>query len=77
LPFFVNDLLDQRLDGGARRRIARQKHTARPVLARRRQRDAEIARFLPKELVRHLNKDAGAVARIHLATTGAAMQQVD
>ena len=33
--------------------------------------------FLAKETVRHLHQNAGAVAGVHLATAGAAMQQVD
>ena len=39
--------------------------------------DAEPARFLAKERVRHLDQDAGAVAGVDLAAARTAMQQVD
>ena len=77
LPFLLDDLLDQRLDRGARRRIARQEHASRAVLAGGRQRRCRAARLLAEKLVRHLNEDAGAVAGVHLAAARAAMEQVD
>ena len=77
LPLFLNDPLDERFDGGARIGIAREKDRADAVLAFRRQFEAKRTRFLPQELVRHLNKDAGAVAGVHFAAARAAMQEVD
>ena len=57
--------------------IARQKDAPGAVFARGRQREPEAARFLAKELVRHLDQDAGAVAGVDFAAARAAMQEVD
>ncbi len=53
--------------------LARQKDQTDAVLAGRRQRGG---RDLAEEAVRHLEEDAGAVARVHLAAAGAAMLEV-
>ena len=66
-------------DGPARlavRRGAGQEHEAGPVAALRGQGDAEPGALALEEPVRHLDQDAGAVARVHLAATGAAVQEV-
>ena len=47
------------------------------VLGGRRQRDAQARARLAEELVGHLEEDAGAVAGVRLAPTGAAVQEVD
>ena len=60
-----------------RRRIARQKDTPGAVIAGRGQRDPEVPRLLAEKLVRHLDEDAGAVAGVYFAATGAAMEQID
>jgi hypothetical protein len=74
LPFLLDDRLNQRFDGGARGRVARQKNQAGAVFADRRQGSGSD---LAKKLVRRLHEDAGAVAGVHLAAAGAAVQQVD
>jgi len=45
-------------------------------VTRRGQREAESAALALEELVRHLDEDAGSVARVHLAAAGAAVQEV-
>ena len=48
-----------------------------PYWPRLGQLDAERARHLAQEAVRHLDQDAGAVAGVRLAAARAAVQQVD
>ena len=77
LAFVDDDLLEHRLDLLAHRRIARQEHQAGAVAALGRQVDPEPIGLFSEEPVGHLHQDARAVAGIHLASAGAAVQQVD
>ena len=62
------------LDRVAVARVARQEHEARAVRPRRRQRERHD---LAQERVRHLDEDAGAVARVGLAAARAAVLEID
>ena len=77
LAFLGDDVREQVLDLRALDGVARQEHHAHAVFARRRQIDAEHARFLAEEAVRQLQQHAGAVAGVRLAAARAAVQQVD
>ena len=57
--------------------VARQEHHADAVGPGGGQPEAGRVRGLAEELVRQLQQHAGAVARVHLAAAGAAVQQVD
>ena len=48
-----------------------------PYSPARRQREAQLGALAREELVRNLNQDARAVARLRIAAAGAAMRQVD
>ena len=58
-------------------RLDRQKHHAHAVLARRRQREAQLGALAREELVRDLNQNAGAIAGLRIAAACAAMGQVE
>ena len=75
--FLVQDAPDQCLDDVPLGGIARQKHQTRAVVPGSGQREAQCLRFLPQEAIRHLDQDAGAIARVGFAAARAAMQQVD
>ncbi len=55
----------------------RQKAHGHAIGARLGQRYSQFAAFLHEKLVRNLDQDAGAVARLRVATRGAAMGEVD
>ena len=76
LSLVLDGALDLVLAGEARRRLLRQEHHAHAVLAERRQGDALLGHFLAEELVRHLDQDAGAVARLGVGAHRAAVSQV-
>ena len=76
-PFFARDPLQDSFGQQAMRRLHRQKHHADAVLARRRQREAQLGALARKELVRDLNQDAGAVAGFRIAAARAAVREVD
>ena len=77
LPFLDDDTLEERLDLGPKRGIARQEYESGAVMPLGRERDPDPRRFAAQEPIGHLNQDARAVARVRLAATGAAMEQVD
>ena len=76
LALVDDDLLEDRLDPLADRRVARKEHQAGPVAALGRQVDPETAGFSSKESIRHLHQDAGAVAGVHLAAARPAVEQI-
>jgi hypothetical protein len=76
LSFGLHDLLELFLDLAADGWIARQKDEAGAVLARGGEIDARGFRHLGKELVRHLDENARAVAGVDLGTRGAAVVEV-
>ncbi len=76
LPLLGNDAGDDVLDGGALGGIARQKDQAGAVVAGGREGEAEFGLPGTEEAVRHLDEDAGAVARIGLRPAGAAVFEV-
>ena len=57
--------------------VAKQEQRAHGVVARRRQRKAELGRFLCEELVRRLHQYAGAVAGARIGADRAAMFEID
>jgi hypothetical protein len=75
-PLGLDHLLEPLLDLPADRGVARQEDDAAAVLPRARQRDAGLAAHLVVEGVRHLDQDAGAVARVDLRAAGAAVVEV-
>src|SRR5213594_3503824 len=77
LAFLADDAGDEPLDLLALHDIARQEHAADPVVLRAGQGDAEAAAVLAEEFVGDLQENAGAVAGVRLAATGAAVQEVD
>src|SRR5262245_18855126 len=58
-------------------RLDRQEHHPHAVLSGRRQGEAELAALAREELVRYLDEDARAIARLRVAPAGPAMRQVD
>ncbi len=76
LAFVLDRALDLVFAGEPRSRFARQEHHADAVLARRRQLDVLARHFFAQEGVRHLDQDAGAVARQRIGADGAAVRQV-
>src|SRR5262245_10504631 len=77
MPFGADGLLDQLAQRQSRVLVFRQKDEACAIPAHRRQGEAEVRRRLAEEPIRHLNEDAGAVARVGFAPAGAAVQQVE
>jgi hypothetical protein len=77
LPFLGDDCLELRFDLRPQRRIAWEKHKARAVLPLWRQCESQPRGLPTKEAIRHLDKDAGAVAGVRFTAACAAMQQVD
>src|SRR5262249_50249133 len=77
LPFLADDVLELRLAAAAVLRVGRQEHAADAVVARRRQREAQLGAPLFEEAVRRLDEEAGAVAGVLLAAAGAAVLQVE
>ena len=57
--------------------VVRQEQRADGVLARRRQREAELGRLLGEEFVRHLHQNAGAVAGARIGADRAAVLEID
>src|SRR5262249_45894147 len=77
LPLLGHDRGDEAADLLALHGVARQEHAADAVIFGSRQRNAEAAALLAEELVGHLQEDPGAIARVGLASTRAAVQEVD
>ena len=75
-PLGLHHLLETLLHLPADGRVPRQENDAAAVLARDRQLDARLPAHLFVEGVRHLDQDAGAVARVDLGAAGAAVVQV-
>jgi len=73
----VDDALDDLLDAGARAVLRGEEDGADAVVARGGKRDARRGQRLAQELVGRLDQDAGAVAGVRFASTGAAVLQVD
>ena len=59
------------------RRLHGQEHHAHAIFARGWQRESQFGAFPRKEFVRDLNQNSSAIARFRIASTGAAMSQVD
>ena len=76
LPLLGHGPLQDGPAPGALGAVAGQEDQAGPVVTRCGQREAEPAALALEELVRHLDEDAGSVARVHLAAAGAAVQEV-
>ena len=76
-PFFAGDALDDSFAQQPLLRLHRQEHHADAVGARLGQRETQLRAFARKELVRDLDQNAGAVARLRIAAASAAMRQVD
>ncbi len=75
--FFARDALDNAFDQQPVARLDGQKDHADAILARGRQRETELGALPREKSVRDLNENAGAVARLGIATAGAAMRQID
>ena len=76
LAFGLDDLLKGHLQLAALPRISRQVHHAHAVLTGGRQGDAHTLSLAGQELVRHLDEDAGAIARVGFAAARAAVVQI-
>src|SRR4029078_5069578 len=72
-----DDLFEHRLDPIANRRIAGEENEAGAITALRRQRHAELRRFLTQEAVGHLDQDSRAISGIDFATARATVQKID
>src|SRR5207237_1594793 len=77
LSLFPYAPLDQQANRRAVGRRARQKHEAGAILAGRWKHESERRRRLPQEAVRHLDEDAGAVARVRFAARRPAVKEID
>ena len=76
-PFGGDAFLDDRLDFGARRGVARHEELADRVMAGRRQRQAELFAFAGEKGMRNLRQDAAAVAELRVGADGAAVVEID
>jgi hypothetical protein len=76
LPLGLHDTREDFFDATTLGRVARHKNEATGVAAGFRQGDVSILGGVLKKAVRHLHQDAGAVARVDLATASAAMVEV-
>ena len=77
VPFGGDGLLDDRLDFGARRRVARHEELSDRVMAGLRQVQSELFAFVREEVVRNLRQYAAAVAERGVRADGAAMVEID
>ena len=75
--FLARDPLQDAFGDQAMRRLHRQKYHAHAVLARRRQREAQLFTLAREEFVRDLDQDAGAIASFRIAAAGAAVREID
>lgn len=75
--FFPRDPFQDALGLQPLPRLHGQKHHAHAVFAWRRQRKPEPAALARKELVRDLNQNARAVARLRIAAAGPAVAKID
>ncbi len=76
LSFGGTDFFQSRFAKAAFAVVPRQKHIADAILARRWQRDSLLGQLGHKELVRHLQQNAGAVAGERIAAAGPAVRQI-
>ena len=77
VPFGGDGFLDDRLDFGARRRVARHEELSDRVMAGLGQVQAELFAFVREEGVRNLRQHAAAVAERRVGADGAAMVEID
>ncbi len=76
-PLFARDPFQDSFGQQAVRRLNRQEHHAHAVFAYGRQSEAQLGALPREELVRDLNQDSRAIARLRIASASAAMSQVD
>ena len=76
LSVFLHDVLKEPHRFLLRSLVLRGEDQAHAVVVRRRQADALVRADVGEEVVGHLDEDAGAVACVHLAATGAAVLEM-
>ena len=77
LPFGTDDLLEALLDFLAELLVGRQENHGHAVVTRRREGDVFLFGHGFEEFVRHLDQDAGAIARVFLEPAGSAVLEID